>query len=39
VEAAEAASKDAMMWREKHQQQTNKISQLEQKVHLQNYGA
>eukprot|EP00983_Pelagomonas_calceolata_P075055 1152828-Pelagomonas_calceolata.AAC.3 len=32
VEAAEAASRDANMWREKHQQQTNKMAQLEQKV-------
>ncbi|KAF5842643.1 hypothetical protein DUNSADRAFT_6113 [Dunaliella salina] len=32
VEAAEAASRDANMWREKHQQQTNKMAQLEQKA-------
>jgi hypothetical protein len=32
VEAAEAASRDASLWKEKHQQQTNKMSQLEQKV-------
>lgn len=32
VEAAEAAARDATLWKEKHQQQTNKMAQLEQKV-------
>lgn len=32
VAAAEAANKDALTWKERHNQQTNKIAQLEQKV-------
>jgi hypothetical protein len=33
AEAAEAAAKEATMWRERAQAQTNKMAQLEQKVH------
>ncbi|GFH24694.1 uncharacterized protein HaLaN_22538 [Haematococcus lacustris] len=32
AEAAEAANKEAAMWKERHQAQTNKMAQLEQKV-------
>lgn len=32
AEQVEAASKEASMWKERHQQQTNKMSQVEQRV-------
>lgn len=34
AEAAEAAAKEASMWKERHQQQTNKVAQVEQKVRV-----